>query len=152
MDLKNIKTFVFNLDGTIRYWTRLIAGVKRTISKLKKLGNAVIYVTNNPIESRKSLAKRFSDFGIKTRYDDVIHAGIVIGYYIKGHDGTALGKPSNYTAKIVSKRLGNYKRTAYVGDEYKSDIMFGKKLECYTIFVNAGMDKNKKGKIKRISG
>jgi arabinose operon protein AraL len=237
MSLKNIDTFVFDLDGTVWYWTRLIAGVKRTIIKLKKLGKTVLYVTNNTIESRKNLAKRLSKFGIETHYEDVINAGIVIGYYIKEHDGTALalnigtekdlkevgvpirkrppvdyvvvtedwdfdyrqlslafdavmtsgklltsvmgrhwivgnkmvpgvgcwvkavefatnttattlGKPSDYMVKIVSKRLGDCKHTVYIGDEYESDVLFGQKIGCHTIFTNTGMDKNKTSNIK----
>ncbi len=230
-------TFVFDLDGTVWYWTRLIPGVKRTISKLKKLGKTVLYVTNNTVESRKNLTRRLRHFGIETSYEDVINAGIVIGYYIKEHDGTALalnvgtekdlkevdvpirkrppvdyvvvtedwdfdyrqlslafdaitsggklltsvmgrhwivgnkmvpgvgcwvkavefatnttattlGKPSDYMAKIVSKKLENCKRTVYIGDEYESDVLFGQKLGCHTIFVNTGMDKNKTSEIR----
>jgi arabinose operon protein AraL len=236
MDLKNIDTFVFDLDGTVWYWTRLIAGVKRTIGKLKTLGKTVLYVTNNTIDSRKGLAKRLSRFGIETRYEDVANAGIVIGCYIKEHGGTALalnigtekdlteigvpirkkppvdyvvvtedwdfdyrqlslafdavrcggklltsvmgrhwmvgnkmvpgvgcwvkavefaantkattlGKPSDYMAKVVSQKLRNCKHTAYIGDEYQSDILFGRKLGCRTVFVNTGMDKDKKSEI-----
>ena len=237
MDFGNIDVFVFDLDGTVWYWTRLIPGVKKTITKLKKVGKTVLYVTNNTIESRKSLAKRLSEFGIETHYEDVINAGIVIGYYIKEHNGTALalnveterdlkavgvpvrkrppvdyvvvtedwdfdyqqlslafdavtasgrlltsvmgrhwlvgdkmvpgvgcwvkavefaanttattlGKPSDYMAKIVSRRLDDCKRTVYIGDEYESDVLFGQKLGCYTILVNTGMDKNKTSRIK----
>lgn len=230
-------TFVFDLDGTVWYWTRLIPGVKRTISKLKKLGKTVLYVTNNTVESRKNLTRRLRHFGLKTSYEDVINAGIVIGYYIREHDGTALalnvgtekdlkevdvpirkrppvdyvvvtedwdfdyrqlslafdaimsggklltsvmgrhwmvgnkmvpgvgcwvkavefasnttattlGKPSDYMAKIVSKKLENCKRTVYIGDEYESDVLFGQKLGCHTIFVNTGMDKSKTSEIR----
>ena len=237
MNLRNFSTFVFDLDGTVWYWTRLIAGVKTTIVKLKKLGKSVFYVTNNTIESRRNLAKRLSDFGIETRYEDVINAGIVIGHYIKEHDGTALalnvgtekdlkeigirvrkrppvdyvvvtedwdfdykqlslafkairdggklvtsvmgrhwivgnkmvpgvgcwvkavefaaetsaitlGKPSNYMAKIVSRKLEHPENTVFIGDEYESDVLFGRKLGCYTVFVNTGMDKNRTSKIK----
>ncbi len=56
MDLKNIGTFVFDLDGTVWYWTRLDAGVSRTISRLRMLGKTVLYVTNNTIASRRSRA------------------------------------------------------------------------------------------------
>lgn len=51
-------------------------------------------------------------------------------------------------AKIVSKSLGDCARSAYIGDEYRSDVLFGKKLGCHTIFVNTGMDKDKISKIK----
>ncbi len=237
MNLRDMETFVFDLDGTVWYWTRLIAGVKRTIGKLQMLGKTVLYVTNNTIESRKNLARRLRKFGIETTYEDVINAGIVIGYYIKEHGGTALalnvgterdlkevgvsirkrppvdyvvvtedwdfdyrqlslafdavtnggklltsvmgrhwivgnkmvpgvgcwvkavefatnttattlGKPADYMAKIVSRKLEDSKRTVIIGDEYKSDVLFGQKLGCHTIFVNTGMDKNRKSKIK----
>jgi len=237
MDLSEIDTFVFDLDGTVWYWTHLIPGVKETIRKLKKLGKAVLYVTNNTIESRRELTERLNRFGIEARYEEVVNAGLVIGHYIKEHDGTALalnigtekdlkevgvpvrqkppvdyvvvtedwdfdyrqlslaydavmaggklltsvmgrhwlvgdkmvpgvgcwvkavefatnttaltlGKPSDYMVKVVSRRLGDCKRAAYVGDEYESDILFGKKLGCHTIFVNTGMDKNRESDIK----
>ena len=237
MNFKDIDTFVFDLDGTVWYWTRLIPRVKETVHKLKRLGKTVLYVSNNTIESRRNLAKRLCKFGIETRCEDVINAGIVIGYYIKEHEGTALalnigterdlkevgvsirkrppvdyvvvtedwdfnyrqlslafdavtaggklltsvmgrhwmvgnkmvpgvgcwvkavefatnttartlGKPSDYMAKIVSRRLGDCKRTVYVGDEYESDVLFGQKLGCYTVFVNTGMDKGKTSKVE----
>jgi len=237
MNFKGIDTFVFDLDGTVWYWTRLIPRVKETVHKLKRLGKTVLYVSNNTIESRRNLAKRLCKFGIETRCEDVINAGIVIGYYIKEHEGTALalnigterdlkevgvsirkrppvdyvvvtedwdfnyrqlslafdavtaggklltsvmgrhwmvgnkmvpgvgcwvkavefatnttartlGKPSDYMAKIVSRRLGDCKRTVYVGDEYESDVLFGQKLGCYTVFVNTGMDKGKTSKVE----
>jgi len=237
MDFSKIDTFIFDLDGTIWYWTKLIPGVKRTIKKLRELNKKILFVTNNTIESRKNLAKRLNMFGIKTNYKNIINAGIVIGYYIKKKRGTALalnigtekdlmevgvkvkkkpqvdyvvvtedwdfdhkqlslakyavesggklltsvmgrewvvggkmipgvgcwvkavefaantkakclGKPSNYMAKVVSRFLNNPKKTVIVGDEFESDILFGKKLGCKTIFVKTGMDKRIIGKIK----
>jgi HAD superfamily hydrolase (TIGR01450 family) len=90
MDFDNIRTFVFDLDATVWYWTFLIRGAKATITKLKKLGKSIVYVTNNTLYSRKDLAKRLTNFGITTSYEDVINAGIVIGYYTKEQGGTAL--------------------------------------------------------------
>ncbi len=237
MDFGEIDTFVFDLDGTVWYWTRLIPSVKTTIQKLKQQGKTIQYVTNNTIESRQELTERLNKFGIKTHPKDVTNAGLVIGYYIKEHNGTALalntgtekdlqetgvptqqkppvdyvvvtedwdfdyrqlslaydavtqggklltsvmgrhwlvgdkmvpgvgcwvkavefatettalplGKPSDYMAKIVSRKLGDCARTVYLGDEYESDILFGKKLGCHTIFVNTGMDRDKTSRIK----
>lgn len=237
MDFDEIDTFVFDLDGTVWYWTHLIPSVKTTIKKLKKQGKNIQYVTNNTIESRKQLTERLDRFGIKTHHQDVTNAGLVIGHYIKEHNGTALalnigtekdlkevgvptrnhppvdyvvvtedwdfdhkqlslaydavtaggrlltsvmgrhwlvgdkmvpgvgcwvkavefatettaltlGKPSDYMAKIVSGRLGDCTRSVYIGDEYESDVLFGKKLGCHTIFVNTGMDKDKTSEIK----
>lgn len=237
MDFEKIDTFVFDLDGTIWYWTKLIPGAKKTIKKLKELNKDVLYVTNNTIVSNRELTRRLNDFGIKANYSDVLNTGLVIGYYIKERNGTALalnigtekdlkdvgvkvkkkppvdfvvvtedwdfdykqlalakegveeggklltsvmgrewlvgdkmipgvgcwvkavefttkakakclGKPSNHMVKIVSRRLKNPKKSVLIGDEYRSDILFGKKLGCKTIFVKTGMDREKKSKIK----
>jgi HAD superfamily hydrolase (TIGR01450 family) len=237
MDSNKIDTFIFDLDGTVWYWTHLIPGIKATIKKLKQLGKTILYVTNNTIESRRELTERLNKFGIETRHEDVINAGLVIGYYVKEHNGSALafnistekdlqevgvhvrqkppvdyvvvtedwdfdyqqlslaydavtqggklltsvmgrhwlvgdkmvpgvgcwvkavefatettattlGKPSDYMVKIVSRKLGDCAKSAYIGDEYKSDVLFGKKLGCHTVFVNTGMDKDKKSEIK----
>ena len=237
MDFEKIETFIFDLDGTVWYWTKLIPGVKRTIRKLIKLDKEIMFVSNNTIVSRKDLAKRLNRFGIKIHSNSVINAGFVIGYYIKERNGTALalndgterdlrevgvrvkkkppvdyvvvtedwdfdheelslakyaiegggklltsiigrewkvgdrmipgvgcwvkavefaantkakclGKPSNYMVKIVSRRLKHPERSVLIGDEFKSDILFGKKLGCKTIFVKTGMDRGVKSKIK----
>jgi ribonucleotide monophosphatase NagD (HAD superfamily) len=50
-------------------------------------------------------------------------------------------------AKVVSQKLSSCKHTAYIGDEYESDMLFGRKLGCRTVFVNTGMDKDKKSEI-----
>jgi HAD superfamily hydrolase (TIGR01450 family) len=237
MNLRDIDTFVLDLDGTVWYWTYLIPGVKATIAKLKKMGKRVVYVTNNTMLSRKGLAKRLTNFGIKTNYEDVIGAGIVIGHYIKEQSATAmclckgtendlkevgipmrrrppidyvvvteewnfcfpqlrlcfdavrsggrlltsvlgrywtfgkklvpgtgswvkavefttdttamaLGKPSDYMAKIVSEKLTDNKRTALIGDDYESDIAFGQKLGLKTIFVRTGIGKDRATTLK----
>ncbi len=90
MDFKKIDTFIFDLDSTVWYWNKLIPGAKNVINKLKRLNKRILFVTNNTIESRKGIAHRLKKFGIEINHEDVINAGIVIGYYIKEKGGTAL--------------------------------------------------------------
>ena len=67
---------------------------------------------------------------------------------LNGRRDTELTDLGKRQAKIVSKKLGDCKCTVYIGDEYESDVLFGQKLGCHTIFVNTGMDKNKASEIR----
>jgi HAD superfamily hydrolase (TIGR01450 family) len=90
MDFDNIDTYILDLDSTIWYWTKLIPGAKKVLKKLRRLKKKILFVTNNTIESRRGIADRLRKFGIEVSFNEVINAGIVIGYYIKERNGTAL--------------------------------------------------------------
>jgi len=90
MDFNEIDTFIFDLDSTIWYWTKLVPGAKNVLQKLRKLKKNILFVTNNTIESRRGIADRLRKFGIEVNFNEVINAGIVIGYYIKERNGSAL--------------------------------------------------------------
>lgn len=90
MDFTRIDTFIFDLDSTIWYWTKLIPGAREVLKKSRKLKKEILFVTNNTIESRRGIADRLRKFGIEVNFNEVINAGIVIGYYIKERNGTAL--------------------------------------------------------------
>jgi HAD superfamily hydrolase (TIGR01450 family) len=90
MDFKKFDTYVFDLDSTLWFWDRLIPGAKKVLKKLRKLDKKILFVTNNTIESRRDIAARLRKLGIDVKVDEVINAGITIGYYIKEKNGTAL--------------------------------------------------------------
>jgi HAD superfamily hydrolase (TIGR01450 family) len=58
-----------------------------------------------------------------------------------------LGKPTAYMRKIVKSKLKDPKKTVFVGDELKSDIEFGHKIGCKTVFVKTGR-RNEYGRVK----
>ncbi len=71
-DLKDVKHFIFDLDGTVWHWNRLIPGVKQTIRRLEAKGKNIYFLTNNSILTRKEFAEKLSDLGLKTEVDNVL--------------------------------------------------------------------------------
>jgi len=90
MDFTEVETYIFDLDSTIWYWTKIIPGAKEVLKKLRKSKKEILFVTNNTIESRRGIADRLRKFGIEVNFNEVINAGIVIGHYIKERNGSAL--------------------------------------------------------------
>lgn len=88
LSFKNIKTFIFDLDGTVWRWNVLIPGVRDVIKKLQSKGRNVFFVSNNAILSRAGLARKLSDFGLPTEPKQIISAAYVVARYFveKGID------------------------------------------------------------------
>lgn len=75
--LKDVDTFIFDLDYTVWHWNRLIPNVKDTIEDLRSKGKDIYYVTNNALLTRKGFADKLTDLGLKTDRDHVMSAGWV---------------------------------------------------------------------------
>ncbi len=75
--LENIQNVIFDLDGTIWKWTHLIEGAGETIDSLKERGINVYYITNNAVLSRAGFAKKLTNFGIRTKTEQVISASYI---------------------------------------------------------------------------
>lgn len=72
-DLKDIKLFMFDLDGTIYRDSVLIGNVKDTLNKIREKGARIVYLTNNSSLSNKEYVKRLSKIGILEN-DDLIYS------------------------------------------------------------------------------
>jgi 4-nitrophenyl phosphatase len=90
MDFNKFKTFIFDLDGTLWYWTNIFPRAEKVVDKLNDLGKQVLFVTNNTLLSRKGFAKKLNAFGIEAKEEDVINPSITIGEYIKRRRGRAV--------------------------------------------------------------
>jgi len=75
--------FVFDLDGTIWYWDKLIPGVKEAIEYLKKIGKNVFYLTNNTVFGPGGFAKKLCSLGLDTDVSKVTCASEFILFYLK---------------------------------------------------------------------
>lgn len=80
---RNIKTFIFDLDGTIWKWTYLLPNVKEVITKLQSRGRKVYFISNNAVLSRIGFAKKLTEMGIRTDPKQVINAGYVAAKYFE---------------------------------------------------------------------
>ncbi len=76
-NLKDVKNFIFDLDGTIWHWNKLVPDVQRTIRRLKSKGKNIFYVTNNSILTRKEFAEKLTNLGLRTKTENVISSSYV---------------------------------------------------------------------------
>ncbi|MBU3957727.1 MAG: HAD-IIA family hydrolase [Nanoarchaeota archaeon] len=63
--------FVFDLDGTVWYWTRLIEKASSVFSELRRQGKRAHFVTNNTLLTREGFAKKLQGFGISARPEQI---------------------------------------------------------------------------------
>ncbi len=63
--------FVFDLDGTVWYWTKLVDRVSSVFSELCRQGKRVHFVTNNTLLTREGFAKKLQGFGISARSEQI---------------------------------------------------------------------------------
>ncbi len=81
--MKNIRTVIFDLDGTIWNWNELLPQAKYTVEKLKEDGKDVYFITNNTVLSREGLARKLAKMGIKTSPDRIISSGYSAARYFR---------------------------------------------------------------------
>ncbi len=79
---KNVKTFIFDLDGTVWNWNSLFPHMAETINKLKAKNRKVYYVSDNNILSRKGLADKLTQMGIPTNEKEIITAPYAAARYL----------------------------------------------------------------------
>jgi len=75
--LKDVDTFIFDLDYTVWHWNRLIPNVKDTIQDLRSKGKDIYYVTNNSLLRRQGFAEKLTEMGLKTDEDHVMSSSYV---------------------------------------------------------------------------
>lgn len=98
MDLRQIKLFLLDLDGTCYLGRRLFPWTLPFLDALKQRGIRHLFLTNNSSSSRKHYAEKITDMGIPTAPDDVFSSTTAtIAYLRKHHPGASLfvlGTPS----------------------------------------------------------
>lgn len=90
MDFRKFDTFVFDLDGTIWIYPKLIAGAKRTIDRLYKRNKRVLFITNFNVLSRKGITAKLNQLGLAVKEEQIISSGFVIAEYLKDKKGRVL--------------------------------------------------------------
>jgi len=74
--------YVFDLDGTIYLGEGLIAGAGRVVRQLRASGARVVFLSNKPIQTRVSYARKLTRLGIPTPEEDVINSSLVAARYL----------------------------------------------------------------------
>lgn len=85
MELKGMRNFLFDLDGTIWKWSSLLPDADRVISRLQEKKKEIFFVTNNAASSKRGIVERLGKLGIKTSEDHVFTSGESSALFFEGH-------------------------------------------------------------------
>ena len=70
--LKNIKCFLFDMDGTINIGNELIPGMEGFFDKLKASGREYYLLTNNSSRSHDHYVQKMNGLGIPVKRKEVL--------------------------------------------------------------------------------
>ena len=87
--LKNVKLFLFDMDGTLYLGDRLFDFTKELLCRIKQSGGKYMFMTNNSSKSVVDYIKKLERLGISTEYDDFITSSQATAYYLKKHHNGA---------------------------------------------------------------
>jgi len=83
IDIKNIKNFLFDLDGTTYLGKQLLPGAKEIIEHLKSNNKKHLFFTNNSSKNSKDYADKISKLGIPCSVDNVLTSGDATMIYLQ---------------------------------------------------------------------
>ncbi len=81
--LKNIKLFLFDMDGTLYLGDRLYDFTKKLLATIKKQGKRYLFMTNNSSKSVEDYIKKLAKLGIEAEYSDFITSSQATAMYLK---------------------------------------------------------------------
>ena len=103
-ELKDVKMYLFDLDGTIYLGDEEIEGSYAAVQKLRDMGKQVCVFTNNSSRSHNDYIVRLNNMGFKVSDEEVYTSGEVTCDYLR----------DNYAGKRVFL-LGNERLSGDAG-------------------------------------
>ncbi|RIK32906.1 MAG: HAD family hydrolase [Chloroflexi bacterium] len=83
--LATLDGFIFDLDGTVYLGDHLLPGAAQTIADLRARGKRVLFVSNKPVDARRTYADKLTRLGIPATEDDVITSAFVLAHTLAHH-------------------------------------------------------------------
>ena len=97
-DIKSIKNFLFDMDGTIYLGEKLFPGTLPLLEKIRSSGRHAVFLTNNSSMSPEDYALKLSRLGIFAPPGDIFTSGDAAAQVLSGEFANAkiylLGTPS----------------------------------------------------------
>ena len=84
-DLKNIKLWLFDMDGTLYLGDRLYDFTIELLQTIRATGGKYLFMTNNSSKSVVDYVKKLEKLGITATRDDVMTSSQATAYYLKQH-------------------------------------------------------------------
>ena len=83
--LKNIKLYLFDMDGTLYLGDRLYSFTKELLKTIRDAGGKYLFMTNNSSKSVADYIKKLEKLGIAADREDFITSSQATAYYLKVH-------------------------------------------------------------------
>ena len=83
--LKNIRLFLFDMDGTLYLGDRLYDFTAELLEKLRASGRKYLFMTNNSSKSVEDYIKKLRRLGIESTREDFITSSQATAYYLQEH-------------------------------------------------------------------
>ncbi|MCM3720089.1 HAD-IIA family hydrolase [Fictibacillus phosphorivorans] len=89
--MKEIRGYIFDLDGTIYLGNQLVKEADNVIKNLQKEGKQILFLTNKTIETRQKYVEKLQGFHIKVTIDNILNPTVTLINYLKeNHPGAKL--------------------------------------------------------------
>jgi NagD protein len=83
--------YALDLDGTVYLGDALLPGAAETIARIRGRGSRVVFLTNNPLRTADSYARRLAGLGVPAGPGDVVTPlGVLTAYLTERHPGLAV--------------------------------------------------------------
>ena len=83
--LKNIKLYLFDMDGTLYLGDRLYPFTKELLRTIRATGGKYLFMTNNSSKSVADYMKKLEKLGIAANREDFITSSQATAYYLNAH-------------------------------------------------------------------
>jgi len=83
LDLKKIKLFLIDLDGTTYIENNLIDGAKDALILIKEKGKKFAFVTNNSSRSSSDYLKKFKKLGLNVSSNELVTSATHMIQFLK---------------------------------------------------------------------
>ena len=84
-DLKNIKLWLFDMDGTLYLGDRLYDFTIELLQTIRATGGKYLFITNNSSKSVADYVKKLEKLGITATREDFMTSSQATAYYLKQH-------------------------------------------------------------------
>ncbi len=85
MNVKGIKLYLFDMDGTLYLGNKLFDFTEKLLKTITKTGAKYLFMTNNSSKSVKDYIKKLDKLGIRSTAEDFITSSQATAYYLQKH-------------------------------------------------------------------
>ncbi|MFQ5398437.1 MAG: HAD-IIA family hydrolase [Anaerolineae bacterium] len=77
------RAYIFDLDGTVYLGDALLPGAREIITRLRASGRRILFLSNNPTQTREQYAAKLTRLGLPTPAADVVNSSLVMASFLQ---------------------------------------------------------------------